>query len=447
MKPDTFPRIHWPREGVAVRVPPRRLAADSPACEVIGFAASVAQAPRAVAWDGLATAFPRGARVVLLVAAEDVSFVDAEVPNLTGLRLREALPNLVEEKIVGEAGTLHVALGRREATGGRMRTLAVVDRAWLASIQVHVVRAGHRVAAILPESLATPLQAGDWTLSAAGRGGDGEPPLRCWLRSGDQQALAIPDDPEGAVAVVASMVRAATDERRPQRIDLYAPPGAKASLKVAGEAIARATGLPLHEAGGDPFTEWLAGQGPEGGYGPPLSLLSSDGGGEGRAAWGRWRVAAFLAACLVAVQVAALQWEWTSLRGEARTLRDGQARLLTAAFPETRVVLDAPLQMSRGLATLRATAGNSDPGDFAAMVATVGRVFGALPANALRGLDYDARALRLRFAPGMVGVDQQQNFVAQARQEGYALRFESGSGATQETVATLRSGAAGREGR
>ena len=443
-------RLHWPRDGAAIRVPPRRLAGAAPVCEVIAFTLTRSQPARAVAWDALATALPRGTRVVLLVAAEDVSFTTADVPPLSGMRLREALPNLVEEKTVGDVGGLHVALGEsvgqkvgqnagQNDRGGRM--LAVIDRHWLAAMQVDVLRAGHRVASIVPESLAVPLADGAWSLAAAGGSS------RMWLRCGTQQAIPLSDDVPSAIATVAALARQATGDARPRRLDLYAAPAAKDAANAApqpdanaiGEAIAASLGVPLNDAGGDPFIEWLARDGHEGAYGAPMSLLAFDRAQDGGAAWARWRIAAALVFAILAVQVIGMQWQWAGQKREASALRNEQAKSLTTAFPDTRVVLDAPLQMSRSLAALRASSGRSDPADFSMMMAASARIFAALPSNALRSADYDARALRLRFVPGMASAsDERERLVAQASQEGYALRFDAAMSTAGESIASLK---------
>lgn len=436
-------RLHWPRDGVAVRVPPRRLASEPGArCTIIPFAGREAQPARSHRWDALGDGLPRGAAVVLLVAAEDVSFTAADVPALTGMRLREALPNLVEEKTVGDVGSLHVALGQ-PATEGRSRVLAVVDRGWLAAMQVQVVRSGHRVAAIVPESLAVPLVDGAWSLGCVGDGGGDEsgPSLRCWLRSDAQQAMLLPADGASAAAVANALARQGGE--RPARLALYAAPSVAADGAAFGDAMARSLGVPLDAqtvaTASDPFAAWLAGNGPDGGYGPPLSLLAFDGSGDGWKRASRWRIAAALVVAIVAVQVIGMQWEWRRLRNEAAALRAQAARQLTTAFPETRVVLDAPLQMSRGLAALRSTSGRSDPADFGTMMATSARIFAPLPSNALRGAEYEARAMRLRFAPGAAAApDERERFTAAALQEGYVLRFDAAPNAAGESTATMK---------
>ena len=68
-------------------------------------------------------------RVVLLLAAADVTLLRLKTPPLSGARLRAALPGLVEEHILGDAQDCLLAAGAPDAAG--MRTVAVAQRAWI----------------------------------------------------------------------------------------------------------------------------------------------------------------------------------------------------------------------------------------------------------------------------------------------------------------------------
>ena len=57
----------------------------------------------------------------------------------------------------------------------------------------------------------------------------------------------------------------------------------------------------------------------------------------------------------------------------------------------------------------------------------------------MRSADYDARALRLRFAPGTAATpDERERLVALAAQEGYVLRFDAAANAAGEASASLK---------
>ncbi len=81
------------------------------------------------------------------------------------------------------------------------------------------------------------------------------------------------------------------------------------------------------------------------------------------------------------------------------------------------------------------------------MIGATARIFAPLPSNALRAADYEARALRLRFAPGnAVAADERERFVAAAAQEGYLLRFDAAANAAGEMQASLRTKGSGAGG-
>ena len=67
-------------------------------------------------------------RVVLLLAASDVTVLRLQVPPLSSARLKAALPNLVEDRLLTDPSDCVVVAG---GLSGGLRTIAVVQRAWL----------------------------------------------------------------------------------------------------------------------------------------------------------------------------------------------------------------------------------------------------------------------------------------------------------------------------
>ncbi|MDR3100675.1 MAG: type II secretion system protein GspL, partial [Paraburkholderia sp.] len=53
---------------------------------------------------------PKASATVLLVAARDLLMVAVTVPPLKGPRLRQALPNVVEDHLIQDSQTCHLAL-------------------------------------------------------------------------------------------------------------------------------------------------------------------------------------------------------------------------------------------------------------------------------------------------------------------------------------------------
>ena len=76
-----------------------------------------------------------------------------------------------------------------------------------------------------------------------------------------------------------------------------------------------------------------------------------------------WRPARYGIAALVLTQLLGLNlWAW-HLRSMLDAKRQAQVALLQSTFPHVRAVLDAPLQMQREVALLRAAAGQPDESD------------------------------------------------------------------------------------
>ena len=86
----------------------------------------------AAALGNLADLVASARRVVLLLAASDVTLLRVKVPPLSAARLKAALPNLVEEQVLGDPADCVLAVAPAVDSSG-MRTVAVVQRAWLAS--------------------------------------------------------------------------------------------------------------------------------------------------------------------------------------------------------------------------------------------------------------------------------------------------------------------------
>jgi general secretion pathway protein L len=86
---------------------------------------------------------PKAGQTILVVAARDTLLLNAQLPQVTGLRLRRALPNVVEEHLIQDAQRCHIAIDPVVLDSGE-RCLAVIDRDWFASILAGFAEAGHR---------------------------------------------------------------------------------------------------------------------------------------------------------------------------------------------------------------------------------------------------------------------------------------------------------------
>jgi general secretion pathway protein L len=92
---------------------------------------------------------PRAVTTVLIVAARDTLLLKVNLPPVTGPRLRRLLPNVVEEHLIQDAQSSHVAVGPDADPQGE-RCAAIVDRDWFAGVIERFAAAGHRKLRAVP---------------------------------------------------------------------------------------------------------------------------------------------------------------------------------------------------------------------------------------------------------------------------------------------------------
>jgi general secretion pathway protein L len=106
-----------------------------------------------------------GIRHVWLVAdARDVNLIEARLPPLSGARLKQALPNVVEEFLLQDVSRCLLAPG--PVIDNERRLVAVIDREWVEFVLGALDRRGIRVEALWPGQLVLPLKDGQWSLAA-----------------------------------------------------------------------------------------------------------------------------------------------------------------------------------------------------------------------------------------------------------------------------------------
>ena len=84
----------------------------------------------------LAAFIVRVRRVVLIMAASDVTLLRMAVPPLSSAKLKAALPSLVEDHLITDPAQCVLSVGPHAAG---MRTIAVIERDWLREV-VDVIR-------------------------------------------------------------------------------------------------------------------------------------------------------------------------------------------------------------------------------------------------------------------------------------------------------------------
>ncbi|KVL86686.1 type II secretion system protein GspL [Burkholderia stagnalis] len=404
------------------------------------------------------TLLPRAAATVLVVAARDVLLLAATMPPLKGPKLRQALPNIVEDQLIQDPQGCHIAVDPAPLPDGR-RVLAVVDRAWFRTICDAFTAAGHRHLSAVPATRCLPSPLVATTVAA-----DPAPGAEAEAVAADGDA-APPARPAAVAAVlgVAASVEPILVEAGAQpgpsgapRLELAIARGALGegfaapAQRAAGTLAALAGGAPvelyeLGEPGAEPRLASVKGADAEAllpGAAPlPFETFARRATAErfdlcqfefesqpwrfDRATLKRLRVPIAIAAATLGVAVIGMNLHWWKLSRERDALSAQITETLLSAFPKTTTVLDPPAQMQRQLDQLRLAAGELSPNDFLALASGLSRSMGTLPLNGIASLDYHDRRLDVGFKPA-VKVDP--DFTQRLARNGLAGEVDSSTG-------------------
>lgn len=365
--------------------------------------------------NGLSAAalLPRADQTVLALAEADVSWHRVAVPKAPAARLRQALGGVLEDALLDDPDTLHLALGPGAAPG-REGWVAATDRARLAAALAALEAAGHTVERVVPR--ATPgaarghFHTGHEAEGAEGSAsGDDEHP---WLNFADS---------EGAwqLRTGAGLARQWLTPERIGATTWTATPGAAAAAeRLLGRPVTLLTAADhaIEAARADvnlrQFELTSRHRGTRAVGALAKRLLSAE-----------WRPVRWGLAALVLVQLVGLNAGAWQQRQQIEQRKQAMVALLKAAHPGVTAVLDAPLQMQRETERLRAAAGRTGAADLEALLAAAAAAWpdGTGPVQTLR---FDSGSLTLA-AMGWAA-PQVQQFRDRLRGAGYEAEFAEG---------------------
>lgn len=371
---------------------------------------------------------PKAGAVDLVFDASDVFTTAIEAPRLSEGKLRLALPNMLEDRLLAESADSHFAF--KVPRGGSGTTtiaaqprmpVAVVDRGWLTRALDALADSGYRVRAAYSEIYTVPAPAAG-VLSVRVDGGRGV------ARSAthDGFAFELADD-DTVPATLALAVR----QLGVRRIQAFGADAARlapfaGSLQVQIDVNAKHLDVDSTEGA----VNLLQGAFAQGGMmgqmfgGTRVPALTS------RAL----RIPLAWAAAAVVVAIAGMNAYYLKLEGEARAIRSQMEASFRSAFPN-EAVSDAIVQTRRHLGDLRARVGIPSPNDFSVLNARTAILLTLAPVGSVAALDYRDGGLRVRFKPGTADNPALQNTLRNAAiQQGLAIRFE-GDGSARISAA------------
>jgi general secretion pathway protein L len=348
---------------------------------------------------------PKAASAVAVLADADVSWHRITLPKAPAARLPAALVGVLEDALLEEASSVHIAVAPG-ATAGEPTWVAVVDRAWLTAELATLEKAHIFIDRVVPTS---------WP---------DEPPSGHFAELGDpsQGATLTWAHPDGVAQMnlQGSLARSLLPNPLPE--------GARWSATPATAAAAeRWLGVPMT------VMDW-----PQRALQASRSLWNlrqftlarkNRGTRAVRDLWRQfltpaWKPARYGLATLVVVQLVGLNlWAGHQSR-TVKAKREAMVALLKQTHPQVGAgVLDAPVQMRRETDTLRATAGIPGETDLEPMLAAA--------ANAWPG---DRPPVdNLRYEPGRLTLsaagwnpDQIAQFSNQLRPRGWQVESRDG---------------------
>ncbi len=343
-------------------------------------------------------------RVVLLLAASDVTVLRLQVPPLSSARLKTALPNLVEDQLITDPSDCVVVAG---GLSEGLRTIAVVQRAWLDMLVKTLIAFGARHIAALPAQLCLPGQTGSVTAAIDDRdeaGQNAEIDMTLRLSEQDGIGLAIAHEKDESAAHVAIRALCAVVPEVP--ITLYVP---QSLVRAYQEAVNTAAELGKRiSVSADNWSRWIAGA-----NGMTLDLMAGLGIATGpKLDWRPWRWPLALAAAVLVVNAAALNIDWWHLKRESDSLRANMVQIYKSAYPQESVIIDPLAQMQQKIAIAKHNSGLPAPDDFTAIVEAFGEAWSGTVAKAgktteIAALDYHEHSLYVRLKPGGESPTQQ----------------------------------------
>ena len=300
-------------------------------------------------------AMPAAAQCHIIVPASRVLLSSVQLPAQNRKKFMQALPYAVEDRIMADPESVHVAMGPVQENGAM--PVAIVDRSWLRHTLEILQQAGFTPSQAAIETLLAPWHEKSWTVVWRGNGG--------FLRDGPYSGISLDG---GNLHEPPPGLRLALEEETGNQ------PGSIQVSCIDAAALDAAAwsgnlGIPVSlvdewkwPAPGQNGINLLQGE---------FALKSAN------QDWlPRLRPAIAMIGVLIALQIAFSLLDWAMLKYEKYQLTASMEQSFRKAFPDAKVIVDAPLQMSRNLADLRHAAGQTDPNDFLPLLAKIGPLLG-----------------------------------------------------------------------
>jgi general secretion pathway protein L len=366
---------------------------------------------------------PKARSVDLVFDTADVFVTAIETPKLSDAKLRLALPNLLEDRLLAEANDSHFAY---QAVSGRTGSttiatapklpVAVIDRGLLTRALDVMADIGYRARAAYSAIYTVPAPAAG-TLSVRVDGG------RDVARTGKHEGFSFEFDGTNPPAALALAVRQLGVKKilafgaDAENLARCAP-----TLGTAVEVARRDVDLDATESA----VNLLQGTFAPGGLFGSLALP--------KLTRGNLKLPLIYAGAAMTVFLIGMNAYWFKLQSEESALKERTMNAFRSNFPSyTAIPGGGDIGMlskvtQREMSGLRARAGIASADDFSVLNAQIAQLLTLAPLGSIAGVEYRDAALKVKFKPGTADNPGFQNSLrAQAIQQGLEVRFEAGA--------------------
>ena len=404
-----------------VFLPPRRALpgkAQLASSTVVTYVAINAGAASSQAGETPIALLPRASAVDIVFDSADVFVTAIEAPKLSDAKLRQALPNMLEDRLLSESSDLHYAFEPPARSSGTTTlaaqpkiAIAVIDRVLLTRALDVFNEVGIRVRAAYSEIYSIPPPAAGALSVRVDR-------ARGIARSGRHEGFAFDLEGTALPASIALAVRQLGVKRLwafGRDANKLQAMGREAGLQV--DVSQRDVDLSAADTG----VNLLQGPFAQGGLFGGLAIA-----GLPKMTMATLKAPLVWAAVALGTFIVGMNAYFFKLETELRDLRAQMETSFRSAFPEATAVVDPVLQTQRQLGGLRARAGLASADDFSVLNAQLAQLLSTAPLGSVAGLEFRDGSLKVKFKPGTAENPGLQNALrAQAIQQGLNLRFEA----------------------
>lgn len=325
-------------------------------------------------------------KVTVLIAASDVTLLEISIPTMPEAKLRQALPNLVEDHLMSDSSENVLLLVAKQANGdANKRVVAVAGRDWLQQISTSLYALGATYVKALPAQLCLPYKNAHYVAQLEQFAQN--PSTHCSLRSGvDSGAGVLLESGQGVDHYLST-------------ISLLSPTG-PIVLQLPAELMDEyGSAIRSNPAWSDRMTieetNWSStiAESTKVSVNLMAGLNSAQ---RSRIKWKIWRWPLVLGGVTLLINVIGLNGEYWGLKREAQALKTGMAQTYKASFPKDAVSPFPLEQMKKNLEIAQRNSGQAASYDFTVLLTGFGSAWRSINADKLpkiASIEYKERAL------------------------------------------------------